>query len=64
MQTAYTALQELLTLAGREPAADDAIVISGQDPVLRTNFLLGMAGAVYAARPPCGRSATASCSRV
>jgi crotonobetainyl-CoA:carnitine CoA-transferase CaiB-like acyl-CoA transferase len=41
---ARAALQDLLTLAQRKPGADDEIVITGQDPVLPTNFLLGTAG--------------------
>jgi crotonobetainyl-CoA:carnitine CoA-transferase CaiB-like acyl-CoA transferase len=41
---ARAALQDLLTLAERQPAADDEIVVTGRDPVLPTNFLLGTAG--------------------
>ena len=44
MMDARAALQDLLTLAERQPAADDEIVITGRDPVLPTNFLLGTAG--------------------
>jgi crotonobetainyl-CoA:carnitine CoA-transferase CaiB-like acyl-CoA transferase len=43
MVDARAALQDLLTLAQREPAAAE-IAITGQDPVLPTNFLLGTAG--------------------
>jgi crotonobetainyl-CoA:carnitine CoA-transferase CaiB-like acyl-CoA transferase len=43
---AQAALQDLLKLAGRDPTRDDAVVISGEDPVLPTNYLLGTAGAV------------------
>jgi crotonobetainyl-CoA:carnitine CoA-transferase CaiB-like acyl-CoA transferase len=42
---AGAALGELLTLARRGPADDEAVVITGRDPVLPTNYLLGAAGA-------------------
>src|SRR5919199_946263 len=44
MMDARAAVQHLLALAQRQPAADDEFVITGQDPVLPTNFLLGTAG--------------------
>jgi crotonobetainyl-CoA:carnitine CoA-transferase CaiB-like acyl-CoA transferase len=46
MMDARAALQDLLTLAERQPAANDEIVVTGRDPVLPTNFLLGTAGSV------------------
>jgi hypothetical protein len=41
---AQATLQDLLKLAQREPTRDDEVVITGQDPVLPTNSLLGTAG--------------------
>jgi hypothetical protein len=47
---AQATLQDLLKLALRDPTRDDEVVMSGQDPVLPTNSLLGTAGvAVIAA---------------
>jgi hypothetical protein len=46
---AQAALQALLKLAQRDPRRDDEVVISGQAPVLPTNFLLGTAGAAVIA---------------
>jgi hypothetical protein len=42
-------LQELLKLAGRDSTRDDEVAISGEDPVLPTNYLLGTAGAAMIA---------------
>jgi hypothetical protein len=46
---AQAASQDLLKLAPRDPPHDDEVVISGQDPVLPTNYLLGTAGAAVIA---------------
>jgi hypothetical protein len=46
---AQAASQDLLKLAPRDPTRDDEVVISGQDPVLPTNYLLGTAGAAVIA---------------
>jgi crotonobetainyl-CoA:carnitine CoA-transferase CaiB-like acyl-CoA transferase len=46
---AYTALDDLLAPSGRALAPRDEIAISGADPALPTNFLLGTAGAAVLA---------------
>ena len=46
---ATEALQDLLKCAQRHPAPADEVVITGRDPVLPTNFLLGAAGAAVIA---------------
>ncbi len=46
---AQAALQDLLKIAPRDPTRDDEVVISGQAPVLPTNYLLGTAGAAVIA---------------
>ena len=46
---AQAALQDLLKIAPRDPTRDDEVVISGQDPVLATNYRLGTAGAAVIA---------------
>ncbi len=43
MTTPYQALAHLLHLARRAPVTDDNMTITGQDPVLPTNYLLGTA---------------------
>ncbi len=49
MTTPYQALAHLLHLAQREPVPEDDLVLTGEDPVLPTNFLLGTAGAAVIA---------------
>jgi crotonobetainyl-CoA:carnitine CoA-transferase CaiB-like acyl-CoA transferase len=49
MTTPYQALAHLLHLAQRAPVTDDNMTITGQDPVLPTNYLLGTAGAAVIA---------------
>ena len=49
MTTPYQALTHLLHLAQREPVPEDDIVLTGEAPVLPTNFLLGTAGAAVIA---------------
>lgn len=41
----YAALDDILSLAGHAPTPRDRVRISGADPVLPTNFLIGTAGA-------------------
>ncbi|MDP6391052.1 MAG: CoA transferase [Alphaproteobacteria bacterium] len=45
----YAALDDLLAPSGRGPAPPDEVMITGADPVLGTNFLLGTAGAAVLA---------------
>jgi len=49
MTTPYQALTHLLHLAQREPVPEDDIVLTGEAPVLPTNFLLGTARAAVIA---------------
>ena len=46
---AYAALDDLLAPSGRGPAPRDEVTITGADPALPTNFLLGTAGAAVLA---------------
>ncbi len=41
----YDALDDILSLAGHAPVPRDRVCLSGADPVLPTNFLIGTAGA-------------------
>ena len=45
MMNSYEALNDILATAGTGPAQDDQVRITGDDPVLPTNFLIGTAGA-------------------
>lgn len=49
MSQAQKALRDILQQAGRPLCDSDDVVISGQDPVLPTNFLIGSAGAAVIA---------------
>jgi hypothetical protein len=49
LTTPYQTLTHLLHLAQREPVPADDIVLTGEDPVLPTNFLLSTAGAAVIA---------------
>ena len=49
MSQALKALQDILRQAGRPLREGDNVSISGQDPVLPTNFLIGSAGAAVIA---------------
>lgn len=49
MSQAQKALQDILRQAGRPLREGDNVSISGQDPVLPTNFLIGSAGAAVIA---------------
>lgn len=45
MQECYTVLDDILSVAGLEPAPRDRVHIDGADPVLPSNFMIGTAGA-------------------
>lgn len=45
MTNCYTALDGILSLAALDPAPRDRVQITGTDPILATNFLIGTAGA-------------------
>ena len=49
MTTPQAVLKHLLDLAQRDPAPDDDVMITGHDPALPTNYLLGTAGAAVIA---------------
>jgi hypothetical protein len=59
---ARAALQDLLTLAERQPAADDEIVVTGRDPVLPTNDLAGSPLALLVSGTPTCASRTSRIS--